>query len=209
MSDTVFASLPRFDVPGEMSGLSMLKSFVAGVSVASVSVDGVSGEDAAIDQSDEPPETEAETDCAPPPEQADETAPVEAALVLLRDAANKLDQETEDRVVSLVQAMASKLFPELSRLFLAEEIGRHLPKCVPASVPAIEIRAEPELAKNLRQVIARTDSLFARCTVVPAETAQDDRVDVSWQSGGLTFDFSGLLSACLAQIVSHQKNIAE
>ncbi len=199
MSDTVFTNLPRFDVTGDAPGLNLLKSFM----------DDGSDEDAAIGLSDNPSEADTEPDCAPPPEQIDETSPVEAALVLLRDAASKLEQETEDRVVSLVQAMASKLFPELSRLFLAEEIGRHLPKCVPASVPAIEIRAEPELAKNLRQVIARTDSLFARCTVVPAETPQDDRVHISWQSGGLTFDFSGLLSACLAQVGTHQKKIAE
>ena len=152
---------------------------------------------------DEPVNAEA------PSERVPEFAEIEIMLTALSGTIERLERESRERVVSVTQSIASRLFPELSRLFLAEEIGRHLPGMVPAMAPAVEIRAQPALLEKLRDVVENSASLSERCSVVPAETSEDDQVRVSWETGGLTFDFDGLLKTCLAQLEPSPATIEE
>jgi hypothetical protein len=138
-----------------------------------------------------------------------EFAEIEIMLTALSDTIERLERESHERAVSVTQSIASRLFPELSRLFLAEEIGRHLPGMIPTTAPAVEIRAQPALLEKLRDLVEKTASLSERCSVVPAETPDDDQVRVSWETGGLTFDFDGLLNACLAQLEPSSATIEE
>ena len=80
---------------------------------------------------------------------------------------------------------------------------------IPSTAPSVEIRAQPALLDKLRDVVEKTASLSERCSVVPAETTDDEQVRVSWETGGLTFDFDGLLNACLAQLESSPAKIEE
>jgi hypothetical protein len=138
-----------------------------------------------------------------------EFAEIEIMLTALSDTIERLEQESRERAVSITQSIASRLFPELSRLFLAEEIGRHLPGMIPSTAPAVEIRAQPALLEKLRDLVDKTASLSERCSVVPAETSDDGQVHVSWETGGLTFDFDGLLNACLARLEPSSTTIEE
>lgn len=129
---------------------------------------------------------------------------VEASLVTLNSQLARIERDAQAQTLQTVQSMAAKLFPELSRHFLAEEIGRHLPALVPDAAAVIEIRAEAELAAKLSDLVERLPSLAHRCSVTSVETEGQGRVDVSWQTGGLAFDFDGLLQACLSHLTSTQ-----
>ncbi len=129
---------------------------------------------------------------------------IEASLAALSSKLDKIERDAQAQALQTVQLIAAKLFPELSRHFLAEEIGRHLPGLVPDSAAVVEIRAEAELASKLSQLVARLPALAHRCTVTPTEAEGQGRVDVSWQSGGVSFDFDGLLQACLSHLNSTQ-----
>lgn len=139
----------------------------------------------------------------PPAAQLDLTA-LEASLAALNGRLERIERDARAQAVENVRSMAAKLFPLLSKAFLAEEIGRHLPALVPASATVVEIHAEESLASYLRDMVERNSSLAHRCTVLPASAPGQGRIDVSWQTGGLTFDFDGLLQACLAQLNSTQ-----
>lgn len=127
---------------------------------------------------------------------------INAAVAALQNATQGIEDKMREQVVDGVQSLASKLFPQLSDLFLAEEISRHLPALAPASAPNIEVRAEPELIEGIREAVERNQALAPRCTFLPINSAEDCRVHVSWESGGVTFDFDGLLDACLARMGS-------
>lgn len=142
------------------------------------------------------PEIE-ETPPAPPP--IDMSA-VNAAVAALESAVRQVEDNVRTQVVEGVQAMAGKLFPALSEQFLSEEIGRHLPALVPASAPRVEICAEPELSDRIGAVVERAGALAERCVFSPMNSAEDCRVHVSWETGGVTFDFDGLLEACMARL---------
>ena len=139
----------------------------------------------------------------PPPAQLDLTA-LEASLAAMTGRLEKIERDARAQAVENIRSMAAKLFPLLSKAFLAEEIGRHLPSLVPASAAVVEIHAEESLASDLRDMVERNSSLAHRCTILPASAPGQGRIDVSWQTGGLTFDFDGLLQACLAQLNSTQ-----
>ncbi|MEQ9505284.1 MAG: hypothetical protein RLO80_03360 [Hyphomonas sp.] len=129
---------------------------------------------------------------------------IEASLAALNSKLDKIERDAQAQALQTVQSMAAKLFPELSRHFLAEEIARHLPGLVPDMAAVIEIRAEAELAGKLTELVERLPALTHRCTVTPTEAEGQGRVDVSWQTGGVTFDFDGLLQGCLSHLTSTQ-----
>ena len=134
---------------------------------------------------------------------------IEASLAALNSKLDKIERDAQAQALQTVQSMAAKLFPELSRHFLAEEISRHLPGLVPDSAAVVEIRAEAELAGKLTELVERLPALAHRCTVTPTEAEGQGRVDVSWQSGGVTFDFDGLLQGCLSHLTSTQSATKE
>ena len=129
---------------------------------------------------------------------------LEASLTALSGKLDKIERDARAQTVDTVQSIAAKLFPLLSKDFLAEEIGRHLPSLVPASAAVVEIRADASLAADLQAMIERHPALANRCTLLPATAPGQGRVDVSWQTGGLSFDFDGLLTACLSHLKSTQ-----
>lgn len=188
MSDAVFSHLPRFDNPAERRPADWLKP-----------LDGAKRAAAHAPVKDEmpPPPIKAEV---PVPHAASggEAGQMQKAIADLSLLMGRLEMESRQQAVSTIQTLAGRLFPELSRQFMAEEIGRHLPGLIPAAVPGIEIHAPPDLAARLEEMVAAQPALAGRCTVIAAEGRTG--VDVSWRTGGVTFDFDGLLAACLAQL---------
>lgn len=204
MSEAVFANLPRFDAGDAASALRRLNLPLAEAPAEDPVV-------AAYDDATDPA-----TDAAEPPapsgealaaETAADPAALEAMLTALSETIDRLEREAQDQVSEAIQSMAAQLFPELSKQFLAEEVSRHLPALVPVSVSNVEIRAEPALAHQLRPLVNGMGTLASRCTVLPVEAPGDSRVHVSWQTGGVTFDFRGLMDACLARLDSKQATI--
>ncbi len=190
MSDSVFAALPRFDS-------------VFGDASARVSKDWRRplGDEATPPAKRVAATQKAESEPSPQPL---DLKKIEASLVALNGKLDNIERDAQAQTLATVQAMASKLFPELSRDFLAEEIGRHLPALVPASAAIVELKAEASLAEALRELVQRTPSLMNRCSITSVDGEGQGRVDVSWQSGGLTFDFGALLAACLSNLNSTQ-----
>lgn len=200
MSRTLLAGLPRFDVNGGLlPPTDWLRSF-------DENEDGQPEQRAALGRAEavkvEAPVVEAT------PAQLD-LRKVEASLTALNGKLDKLEREAKAQTVEAIQAIAAKLFPMLSKAFLAEEIGRHLPKLVPASAAVVEIRAEDSLAAELQAMVERHASLANRCTILPTPADGQGRVDVSWQTGGLSFDFDGLLQASLSHLNSTHTMIKE
>lgn len=201
MSETLFSNYPRFDTDEALA-----KPHATGRWQRS------------LESHDEPlqellplaePEIEAQPEVqveAPPSPSEIDLTNVEASLAALGARLDKIEREANAQALQAVQSMASKLFPELSRLFLAEEVSRHLASLVPASAAVVEIRAEPELAAQLQARVDALPALVHRCTVTPAATGGQGRVDVTWKSGGASFDFDGLLTACLSHLSSTQSN---
>ena len=202
MSEAFLSSLPRFDSDAPPPASRSRRLLLGHLPVEEAAIDPAQGVSASAAQ-DEPEPAQAASGRVP------EFAEIEIMLTALSDTIERLEQESRERTVSVTQSIASRLFPELSRLFLAEEIGRHLPAMIPATAPAVEIRAQPVLLEALRDLVGKTASLSERCSVVPAETPDDEQVRVSWETGGLTFDFDGLLNACLAQLEPSAAKIEE
>jgi hypothetical protein len=125
---------------------------------------------------------------------------VEETLASLAEKVEKVEDEARRQTAASVASIAERLFPKLSRRFLAEEIAMHLETMIPPGAVCIDIKAEPHLAEQLYEVISRSDRLADICEVVPDETPGGSRVDVSWRSGGLDFDFDGLLEACISRL---------
>lgn len=120
-----------------------------------------------------------------------------------------LERQTQERATQVIQALAARLFPELSRRFLANEISHHLARLVPPTVPQVEIRARSALLEQLQPIISQSPALSGRCMLSPVELAEETRVQVSWTSGGVTFDFDSLLAACLTHLDPAQTLIEE
>ena len=134
---------------------------------------------------------------------------VEATLASLADKVERIEEDARQQTAASIVSMAEQLFPKLSRRFLAEEIALHLEKMIPPGEVRIDIRAEPHLAKQLYEVIERSNRLATICEVVPSEEPGGSRVDVSWSTGGLDFDFDGLLEACIGHLRSDRKREGE
>lgn len=197
MSKSVFAALPRFDSVGADASLRVSKDWRRPLDEAAPPSAPRAAPSAAAIKGE--PEAPASLDLKK----------IEASLVTLNGKLDKIERDAHAQTLATVQAMASKLFPELSRDFLAEEIARHLPSLVPASAAVVVIKAEASLADALRALVERTPSLMNRCTITSVEGEGQGRVDVSWQSGGLTFDFGALLAACLSNLNSTQSATKE
>lgn len=199
MSETVFAGLPRFD------------SGNAAARAPGRWLRELSGHPVGETESDHPQADgrcaelgHAETPVAEAAPQPLDFKKIEASLASLNSKLDRIERDAQAQTLQTIQSIAAKLFPELSRRFLAEEISRHLSLLVPASAAVVDIRAEAELAEQLRELIERSPSLAHRCTLTPMPADGEGRVDVSWQTGGLTFDFDGLLQACLSHLTSTQ-----
>ena len=192
MSKALFLSLPRFDANGGLlPPTDWLRSFDDTVSCREAPADRPYVEPARV----ETPVVQAT------PAQLD-LRKLEASLTVLNARLGEIERGAQAQTLEAVQSIAAKLFPLLSKAFLAEEIGRHLAQLVPPLAAAVEIRADVSLTDDLQAMLERNSALANRCTVLSG--AGQGRVDVSWQTGGLSFDFEGLLQACLSHLNSTQ-----
>lgn len=190
MSDAVYAGLPRFDAGTAAGAPRTPGSWMKPLDVA------VSGH--------RPPKEILAADViAEPPPQPLDFKKIEAALAALGPRLDKIERDAQAHALEAVQSLAARLFPELSKRFLADEIGHHLPSVIPASAAVVEIRASEPIADKLRELVERSPSLAQRCTITPLVADGQGRVDVSWQTGGVSFDFDGLLAASLSHMNSH------
>ena len=73
----------------------------------------------------------------------------------------------------------------------------------------IEIRAGEALAAELQARIAAIPNLAHRCTVLPAGPGAEGKADISWQTGGVSFDFDALFATLQAQLDPTQQTIKE
>ncbi|KCZ92210.1 hypothetical protein [Hyphomonas johnsonii] len=214
MSDSFLSSLPRFDRVGAPMAVDKRRLLLGkGPAPVETATDEEPEEEAPAPDDHAAPtgigEYTAEQAFSGSVARVPEFEEIEILLKVLSDTIDKVEQQSRDHTVQVIQAMASRLFPELARQFLAEEIGRHLPIMIPASVQGVEIHAQPEMADKLQKVIDHSVSLAERCSFVPVTDPDDAQVRISWGSGGLTFDFDRLMQACLAQLNSTQATIDE
>lgn len=193
MSEPVFAGLPRFDAGPPRPPGSWKRPLDEDKPPA------VSEIRLAVAQPKDDPEAARAAAPDLPQGPADLTQ-IEAALKTISARLDRIEREAQAHAIQAVQAMTAKLFPELSRQFLAEEIGRSLPKLVPASAAVIEIRAGAALADELQAHIAGMPALAHRCTVLPSGADNAGKADISWQSGGVSFDFDALFATLQAQL---------
>jgi len=191
MSNALLSNLPRFDRDDQTHPAEQLKRMLGQMQAAAARPA------AAPPQQDV---SEAEEELTPPEDLGPSFAEVESLVAQLSSALTRIEGEARDQSMQVTQALAARLFPELSRQFLADEIARHLPNLVPASVPSLEIRARQAMLDKLEPIIASESSLAGRCKLAPATSQDETRVLVSWKTGGVTFDFEGLLAACLAHL---------
>ncbi|MEH6695031.1 MAG: hypothetical protein V7675_08310 [Hyphomonas sp.] len=199
MSEAFLATLPRFDTDAPAPSSNARRILLRQESVA--------------EPEPEKPEVILTPVTEPEPEVQPSVHPdfadVEIVMAALSDTIERLEIESRQQTIKMTQAIAARLFPELSRSFLAHEIGQHLGAMVPSNAPAVMIRAQSLLADKLSELVAASPSLSERCAVVTASPEESSRVEVSWETGGVTFDFDGLLTACLAQLDSPQSPIKE
>ncbi|MBU1288834.1 MAG: hypothetical protein KJ871_14040 [Alphaproteobacteria bacterium] len=199
MSEAFLATLPRFDTDAPAPSSNARRILLR--------------QESATEPEPEKPEIVLTPETEPEPEVQPlvhpDFADVEIVMAALSDTIERLEIESRQQTIKMTQAIAARLFPELSRSFLAHEIGRHLGAMVPSNAPAVEIRAQSLLADKLSELVAASPSLSERCAVLTASPEESSRVEVSWETGGVTFDFDGLLTACLAQLDFPQSPIKE
>ena len=196
MNSALLSSLPRFDLDDQAQPAGRLKLLLGQVPEETPAAAPTVPEEPVL--------------VAPPPvDLGPSLAEVDKLVAGLSGMMARLEREAREQAMHVTQSLAARLFPELSRQFLAEEIGQHLGKLVPASVPAVEIRARQPMLDKLEPILARHASLAGRCSLVPVPGADETRVQVSWKTGGVTFDFEALLAACLAHLDPAQTLIEE
>ncbi|MEZ6013010.1 MAG: hypothetical protein R3C08_14210 [Hyphomonas sp.] len=195
MSSALLSSLPRFDLEDQPPAAGRLKALLGQTPDEKPQAAPLVVEPAAA----------VEVPANPGPTLAE----AERLVADLSGLMKRLERDSREQSMHVLQSLAARLFPELSRQFLAEEIGQHIGKLVPASVPAVEIRARQVMLDRLEPIVRRNTVLSGRCTLVPATAPEDTRVEVSWKTGGVTFDFEGLLAACLAHLDPAQTLIEE
>ena len=192
MSSALFSNLPRFDHDDDTHPAEQLKRMLGQMQAAAARtpVSSLPGEEV----------VEEDEEVLPPVDLGPSLAEVENLIGQLSSTLGRIEREARDQSMHVIQVLAARLFPELSREFLAAEIGRHLSRLVPASVPSVEIRARQVMLDKLEPIVSRDASLAGRCVLIPAESGTEPRVLVSWKTGGVTFDFEGLLADCLTHL---------
>lgn len=189
MSEPAFANLPRFDDSEEEAPAIRMRRMMAGAGLQKTE--------------SEAPEPEEVPVLAPPVivQPIDqEVASLKAVIADLSRVIVRVEAEARANSMDITRNLCAQLFPELSRQFLSEEIVRHLPDLLPAMAPSISIHVNPDMVEQLDALIRLHPALEGRCTLVPAENQTGSRTEISWKTGGVTFDFDALLAACLRHI---------
>lgn len=206
MSEPIYARFPRFDRVPEVTPSQRLRRIVKHQPAAQPVVNPTPPEtpDAPLEPVSD---AEAAPEAAPPAvgaPQAPGSEEVEAVLDALNRAIEEASRSAKAEAAGAVRAMAETLFPTLSQAFLGEEIVRHLQDWLPVSPERVTVTAPEGLQPILETALARRPDLAGRCELVTGQVASDVQVRVSWRTGGLDFDFDGLLEACLARLETAQ-----
>ena len=204
MSSALLANLPRFDQEDRPRSVGSFGLLLGKVPEEAPAVDFAMDlpEPDSVAELPEIEEAPIE-DAGPSPDE------IQMLMEQLSGVMDGLERQTQERATQVIQALAARLFPELSRRFLANEISHHLARLVPSSAPQVEINARPALLEQLQPIIAQNPALSGRCTFSPVESPEETRVQTSWKTGGVTFDFESLLEACLAHLDPAQTLIEE
>ncbi|MEL6829485.1 MAG: hypothetical protein AAFO63_05060, partial [Pseudomonadota bacterium] len=117
----------------------------------------------------------------------------------LKVAIESVETAIESQVMRATHTLAMRLFPKLGETFLADEIVAQLPELIPFPTARIDVQVDESLVYKLNELLASTE-LAKRCEIVVDPSPSDSRIRVSWESGGVVFDFDGLLQACLAKL---------
>jgi hypothetical protein len=155
--------------------------------------------EAEVDE-EQPVEAMPEPAPAPAVPTGPDLAMVEQTTAELQATIARIELEAAQQVTAAIEEMAHQLFPKLASRFLAGEIGLHLRDLVPVSVASVEIQAAPAMADALADMVDGMPELSQHCTILPREMGEETAVEVSWRTGGLSFDFAGLLASCLARL---------
>jgi len=202
VTKTIFADLPRFDTPPMPGQLAAFLQAAAGgaptVYPNGDPIEAEPGDDPASSKSQAAADA-AEPDAVPAVAEDD----LKAVIAEFKSAIEAVEASVEAQVTRATHALAMRLFPKLSDAFLADEVARQLPDLVPLPVCRIHVQAEDRLTYKLNELLAETD-LAQRCEIVVDPAPSDSRIRVSWESGGVVFDFDGLLQACLARLQADQ-----
>ena len=206
MNKPVFADLQRFDTPPEPGRLAeFLKATASGA--PSVYPNGEPVEDAV--ETDPTDDASIEDEVGAEDTVALDTERYEDELkTLIGQLATEIEtvqSDIDQQVTRATHALAVRLFPKLSEAFLAEEVTNQLPGLIPTPVARIELRADDTIAYRLNELLAETD-LSERCEIIVEPAPSESRIHVSWGSGGVVFDFDGLLQACLARLQADQED---
>lgn len=182
MSESLFANLPRFD-GGDLS------------------TDHIEPQ---ILPASEPEEVHAESadHVVEPVAQIDPN--VEVLLNRLAQEIDQANRKAVSQTAQWVSAIVERLFPELSKAFLAEEIARQIPKLLPATPNHVTLSAPSPLAEQLSEIVENSSRLAGCCTVEMSENSSPHSVDVTWETGGLSLEFDELLAACLERLQSYK-----
>lgn len=136
------------------------------------------------------------------PGQLDGNAPLTVLETLMHEIP-RIEVSARDEMIELVEGILRQIFPKLAELFLAEEIVSHLRRLMPVKAKNLKIRAPEPFASQLTKKL--TDGQFAE-RVVETEclAANDDAaptIEISWERGGVQFDFRSFLEDCLHHLV--------
>jgi hypothetical protein len=190
MSRAIFAQLPVFSEPDDDQPVDWTPVPDADHDLPEVDENGA---DQLSGMSDLPP-----ADSLPDPGR-DEAA-LEAVMNSLCVLAERVEAEANTKMSQTLRSLAAELLPELSRAFLADEIMRHLPSLLPPKAVRFEIRAAAAIADRIGVLAGRHPMLAGRFDIIATEGADPGAAEISWQTGGVKFDFHRLITACLARL---------
>lgn len=182
MSESLFANLPRFD-SGDLPA------------VLAQAPDPVVAEPelVQVDELEDTPEPAAQID-----------PNVEVLLNRLAQEIEQANKRVVAQTADWVSAIIERLFPELSKAFLAEEVVRQIPNLLPDTPNHAVLSAPAPLAEQLTEIIESNPRLSNSCIVQVSEDAELHDVQVSWETGGLSLEFDELLAACLERLQSYK-----
>lgn len=199
MAKPVFQDLPRFDTPPEPGRLAeLLRATASGEPAIYPNGEPIDEGVDGLDQDDAQNAEEIEADAA-----TSDTSLLEEEFKTLigqmNTAITSIQNDIDGQVARATHALAARLFPKLGDAFLADEVAAQLPDLIPTPVARIEIQADESIVYKLNELLAATE-LSERCEIVVDPSPSDTRIRVSWGTGGVVFDFDGLLQACLAKL---------
>ncbi len=137
-------------------------------------------------------------------------ARLSASAEQFADAVSALEGVVQSRVNQEVRAACCTLLPQLAKAMLPEEIARHLASLTIA--PARQLRlavGAQELCEPMREALDQHTSISDRVEIIANSDLDELRVELSWQNGGIDFEFDRLLEALCASLGGGERELNE